>query len=437
MSWDSPPSKRRLVFRPHVGWVAVFVPAGLALAYFIAFSAFVIHRSHRSGDFWLYDYLVASVPLGGWSRPGLVVEVGLLVYLAGVVATFQRRRGLAILSITALLLALYSICFGDYLAFGEPLSYGDLAETRELVRALPWRFLLPAGSGLLGVASLLLINFRWPGLRRVCAALLPVGLYLGAAWARPDLVFAGIESLRPTPGFRPDLELFRDGPLCAFLKSHARFREFERALAADRGGGAERISLPLEGEPALPSRPNIHLIVMESLIDPLNFRAARFDGDPIDSRFRRWLRESGSVSLSPVFGGKSARAEFEVLCGLPSYAVGGIDFNALRGAHIPCLPDLLRRLGYATMASQPVSSSFFNYRKAYPAVGFEMTYFAGSYRARRFRRAMAGCGEPDAPAAALGRGSRRRQAPVRVHLRQRRASSLRDERTAPSTALSG
>jgi hypothetical protein len=124
---------------------------------------------------------------------------------------------------------------------------------------------------------------------------------------------------------------------------------------------------------------NLHIIQEESFIDPLDFRGVSFPVDPIDPRLRRWMQEGDSLALSATFGGQSSRPEFEVLCGVPSYAALGVEFNLLRGAAIPCLPNVLRERGYVTVANVASSASFFNVGRAYPGVGFEHRFFAPDF----------------------------------------------------------
>ena len=59
---------------------------------------------------------------------------------------------------------------------------------------------------------------------------------------------------------------------------------------------------------------NVHIIVMESLFDPSLMINVKFSIVPIHPEFLKLFRDIGT-SRSPVFGGRSAQAEFEVLCG--------------------------------------------------------------------------------------------------------------------------
>jgi hypothetical protein len=103
--------------------------------------------------------------------------------------------------------------------------------------------------------------------------------------------------------------------------------------------------------------------------------AAGYSADPIDPRFRDlWARSNHTQGLSPAFGGQTANAEFEVLCGFPVNQIAvNFEFSLLRD--VPCLPRLLRELGYRTVASHPNVAGFWNRYTAYERLGFE-TFWA-------------------------------------------------------------
>jgi hypothetical protein len=126
----------------------------------------------------------------------------------------------------------------------------------------------------------------------------------------------------------------------------------------------------------LEEKRNIHVLLMESFIHPSELKNLSYASNPVTSYFERGPNEMPSYAYSPTFGGESARAEFELLCGVPEFELfGPVTFNRLRLNHIPCLPELLRAKSYRTIASTPVPGYFFNIKSAYPAIGFSETYF--------------------------------------------------------------
>ncbi len=124
------------------------------------------------------------------------------------------------------------------------------------------------------------------------------------------------------------------------------------------------------------SNRNVHIVVMESLLDPTLFRGAKYSRDPIHPSFRKLFGNKMGISISPVFGGKTSQAEFEVLCGVPAFQeLAGVEFNAFTGSQAYCLPGILKLAGYRTIASNAYKPNFFNTIPAYTGIGFGEMYF--------------------------------------------------------------
>lgn len=123
---------------------------------------------------------------------------------------------------------------------------------------------------------------------------------------------------------------------------------------------------------------NIHIIVLESFLNPLDLKNIKVASGLMDAKWDKWERKYGFQSLSPVHGGGSAQAEFEILCGASSILKYGTEFNRLGSKPIKCLPNFLKKSGYLTIASQPIYGSFFNTQKSYKSVGFDHIWLADS-----------------------------------------------------------
>jgi len=81
-------------------------------------------------------------------------------------------------------------------------------------------------------------------------------------------------------------------------------------------------------------------------------------------------------SVSPVFGGKTSQAEFEVLCGVPAFQeLAGVEFNSFTGVPAYCLPGTLQLAGYRAVATNSFKPPFFNAVSAYEGIGFGEMYF--------------------------------------------------------------
>lgn len=125
---------------------------------------------------------------------------------------------------------------------------------------------------------------------------------------------------------------------------------------------------------------NVHLVVLESFLDPELLLAAKFSRRPTHPDFEKIFKRKGSLSHSPVFGGATGQAEFELLCGVPALReVSGVEFNVFTGAKTACLPNLLSEAGYHTMATNGYRPEFFNSINAYAGIGFEKSYYPSEY----------------------------------------------------------
>ena len=124
---------------------------------------------------------------------------------------------------------------------------------------------------------------------------------------------------------------------------------------------------------------NIHIIFMESFIDPSDFKNIKFNSEIIPKIWTKLKSQNLFYGISPVSGGGSAQAEFEVLCGVPSILEYGTEFNRIGDGVTNCLPNYLKSYGYKTIASQPMYGSFFNIEKAYKSLGFEKSFLTPNF----------------------------------------------------------
>ena len=128
---------------------------------------------------------------------------------------------------------------------------------------------------------------------------------------------------------------------------------------------------------------NIHFIVLESFLDPERFQGLKFVTPPAPPEFTP-LRKKMHIATSTVFGGGTAQAEFELLCGVPALELyTSAEFNMLDGSKTPCLPSMLTEVGYRTIATQSYKPDFFNSEKAYRSLGFQEIHFPSVFAGQR------------------------------------------------------
>jgi len=125
---------------------------------------------------------------------------------------------------------------------------------------------------------------------------------------------------------------------------------------------------------------NIHVIMMESFFNPKLFAKISYNDTVYAKDFSNLIDKNESAVISPVFGGFTAEAEFEVLCGAPAlHKYDSIEFNGFTGENVFCVPTLLKEAGYRVVATNSYKPNFFNEINAYKGLGFGEIYFPKQY----------------------------------------------------------
>ncbi len=270
-----------------------------------------------------------------------------------------------------------------YLMYSNVFRVAVLAEVPELLKVLTLKHI-----ALLTVFAVIPLGyFFWSvQLRKyvvIIVGLLPVLGLIGAAEYYPEQYVAGYNKVGREIIFWSDaVSMENNGRFMMLL-----FREAERKNAQAKTvtfrnrEQYEHQAQQLAGwVQANGNKRNVHLIVMESFIDPTLFKAATYTKDPFHPSFKKLFGNKTGFSISPVVGGQTAQAEFEILCGVPAFEeLTGVEFNGFTGAPAYCLPGTLQLAGYQTIASNAYNPSFFNEPVAYKGMGFGKIYFPRDY----------------------------------------------------------
>ena len=303
-----------------------------------------------------------TLSVGGLATDAILF-FGFLIFFRVVV-----RRPWALYVIGSLLVLLFHFSHVLKIAiFGMPLLVSDVDAGIALLGVLAgWRKW--AVITLVAVAIGAAVWAMWP--KRGKARYL-----LGAASYLLLLIFAGPVLIALTPTVNEGaLSTFRNhGGVASLWISYSAKREHSgTSPSADEVSKAVgRVSqLRTLTSPAVGQR-NVHMVLLETLWDPRDLRGYSFDEDPWDPRFRALWKQGGQSSvLVPGFGGATANAEFEALCGMPSSGAAVLFEGALQNS-MPCLPRLLREAGYLTVAHHPYHEEFWSRDSAYELLGFE------------------------------------------------------------------
>jgi phosphoglycerol transferase MdoB-like AlkP superfamily enzyme len=117
------------------------------------------------------------------------------------------------------------------------------------------------------------------------------------------------------------------------------------------------------------SKPDVIVVMSESLWDPTRLEKVKLSADPMPV-----IRENQSGSVfSPEFGGLTANVEFEALTGFSNafLPTGSIPYQQYVRKPIPSLATFFRAEGYTARAIHPFSGWFWNRSSVYKAFGFQ------------------------------------------------------------------
>lgn len=148
-------------------------------------------------------------------------------------------------------------------------------------------------------------------------------------------------------------------------------------------------AVPAPVPPAPGERPHVVVVLSESFWDPTWLEGLAIDPDPLPE-FRRLASGTNGCAVhtfSPIFGGYTCNAEFEVLTGIAMATLpGGIvpHRHGFKG-WIPALPSVFKEQGYATIAVHPFLPDFWNRNLVYPRIGFDRFIHMGTMRNREVK----------------------------------------------------
>jgi hypothetical protein len=344
----------------------------------------------------LFGYQALTIQYGGvgyggiaydWGKTGFsgfLLEFFLVIIfyytLFFVLKNNRYRHILAILPIVIFYL------FYDYyfILFGRVFKLCDLSEIPELIDVLPfWQTALYI-TLLLHIIFILAINFSksWKSYIFPIFILLTVtfSVRVYPAWYL-DKIFKPVVAFEASPW--SDQNTAQNGYFTTLLYFEAMMIQ-QQALAAEVYGyvveyekSQTQLSQFLKEKN---NSRNIHVIVLESFFNPKLLTKVNYSDSVYAKEFSTLLNGHESAVISPVFGGGTAQAEFEVLCGVPAlHKYNSIEFNSFTGASVYCIPTLLKAIGYRVVASNSYKPNFFNAVNAYKGVGFGETYFPQQY----------------------------------------------------------
>jgi len=329
----------------------------------------------------LLAYSFALSQWGGlpplWSSLHLEVPLLLYGYFLGNYL-LKKSRWQPWLAALPLVLA-YTITDVYYMAYGRFVRVVEVAEIPELLDVLPFRY--AALIGLVGAISflVLLLSFDWRHWRRGLIASLPALALIFVIELAPGSFLNTFQILgKEVVGWSDALSVGNNGrfTMVAYFEA-LRKNSIQKTLAfRNKHEFIDQMAALSQQIKASARNQNVHLVVLESFLDPKLFSGLKFSQPPTAPAFSKLIGKTDTYSISPVFGGGTAQAEFEVLCGVPAFrALSGVEFTLFTGVKTSCLPSILDDAGYHTMASNASKPNFFNAIPAYKGTGFQDIFF--------------------------------------------------------------
>ncbi|MBF0215297.1 MAG: LTA synthase family protein [Magnetococcales bacterium] len=308
------------------------------------------------------------------------MEIPLMLYFFFLLNQLLRPSRWQPLLAAGFMAVLYLIHDYYFLRFFRIPKINDLAQIPELIGVLG-----PTGNlvliGLFGALGYLLFSFvRFS--RRAALLAIPGVIILALPFVHPASYIRGFTALSyELIHYATVVNVEKNGRLAPALYNEAKRRDTFQHI--DQYRDIEKLALRLPASLETPEKNNgrnVHMIVMEGFLDPTLLSGLPQKTHPVHPDLTALVGHKQGFSVSPVFGGYTSQAEFEVLCGVPAYQeFDEIEFNVFSGAETYCLPRILHRLGLHTMASNGFKPDFFNTIPAYRGLGFDAVYFSKEY----------------------------------------------------------
>lgn len=311
-----------------------------------------------------------------------VLLAGLLVAFLAAVFGSARRGGVAALSLLALLAAVHG---AKMQILGNALYPWDLWLVREALNIfkrgyLPFSpiqvliFLLLVAAAALPAWAL--SNRMMSGRRRVVLSLFLLSALVGAGTYRAWPLRHVVETIVKAYTWDQRQNYQTNGVLLAFTMNMQApgvpmpedYSPETMAALANRLRPEDKSPRPYDPRPI-----NLIVFLNESFWDATAMPGVRFHTDPL-ANYRRLSRSHSSFRvISPVFGGWTCNAEFELLTGLPVALLPGGSIPYQQYIQRPCLSltRILKDHGYSTLAVHPFHHWYWNRHQVYGHIGFD------------------------------------------------------------------
>jgi phosphoglycerol transferase MdoB-like AlkP superfamily enzyme len=326
----------------------------------------------------LSEYLVRQSVLDPLTSH-LRMELPLLLVLYWAIS-FALRPGILSAFVAALPFAVaYAACDVFFIAYGDVLRVIDAQSLPELLKVLPFAQKAEVLFAL-GLPLVLLLAFL--NYRKYWRPLIVAGLALIAAGVVeffPNAVLSALKLGRLDVAIYSDAQSINNNgrlTMLVYFEAARRVAIKQTKAYEENGEYDQEVRAAADFIHKTGNRHNVYLVVLESWVDPTLFSGVTFSKDPRYPDFAQLVGDQQGFSISPVFGGGTAQAEFEALCGVPAMSqLSEIEFDVFTGHPAGCMPGILHQAGYSTYVTNAFQPDYFNSTKAYTGIGFQKLFF--------------------------------------------------------------
>lgn len=348
---------------PTLSLITIFFNRYLAFFSFLLAYSFILHKLGGLPPLWSSLRLEAPLLLYGY-------------FLCN--SLLKKSRWQPWLAALPLVLA-YTIADICYMAYNRVVRIVEITEIPELLDIMPLHYAILTGlAGTISVVVLLLA-IDWHHWRKGLLATLPLLALIMAVTLTPGRFLSTFHLIgKDVVDWSDANSVANNGrfTMVAYFEA-LRNNSIDKTMAfRHRQEFIEQMTTLSRQIKASARERNVHLVVLESFLDPTLFSGLKFSQPPAAPAFTKLIAGTDTYSISPVFGGGTAQAEFELLCGVPAMrALSSVEFNVFTGVKTYCLPSILGDAGYQTMASNGHKPKFFNAIPAYQGTGFKNIFF--------------------------------------------------------------
>ena len=335
-----------------------------------------------------YSYLYTSI-LGGsypYNIAPSIPETFLLLCALAVLYMLTLRYWFSLILISAVYCSFMWASFFKIIVFEAPLFPRDLPRIYDLFLSRDsFLAVLPFAAGVLFLGTAVIV-YAWKSSKPVTvnrrvrnwvvalALLVPIGSYQMLSVSPEYTTSLGKWSLVVKP-WNPLTSALQSGFLLEYVTELGMINVDEIPDGYSKEKIEEIIEqYDLKRVPKIlePEKINLIVYLIEAFIDPKIMNVST-TSDPVPTfRFLMRGHSSGEV-VSPVVGGGSANAEFELLTGMARRFVGhgAFPYVTYMQNDIPSLASELSEHGYHSVAMHAASLQYYNYPWAYERLGFD------------------------------------------------------------------